>query len=445
MVRIAPDRLLVDGSIAFPQIFGRRPNESEFGKVVEFYGPERIGMFSALREDHRRQRRLMAHAFSESALTEQEGYIKKYVDLFISRLKEKSASTGVPADMTRWFNYFTFDVIGELAFGDPFYSLEKSNYHPWVAMIFQGIKGIGLVLFFVNYPLLKPLILLIGGQTLKIKKQSTQLAVEKTNKRIALGTETRKDFMTQILRNNKDGQGMSHREILVNAEGLIVAGSETTATALSGLMFHLGQNPEVYRILAEEVRGSWTSEEEITMRSTAPLQYLHACLEETLRMYPPAGEIPPRISPGAVINGQYIPKGVGHKGGKNPFIENTKTDIGVQTYITISAWATFHSARNFTDPEQFKPQRFLPQTHPLYETRYAGDNKASFKPFSAGPRDCIGKNLAYAEMRLSVTRLLWNFDIKLEPGQDDWVDKQRSFVVYEKPPLMIKLHPRVGA
>lgn len=312
MVRVAPDRLLVDGSIAFPEIFGRRPNESEFGKTVEFYGPERVGIFSAFREDHRRQRRLMAHAFSESALTEQEGYIKKYVDLFISRLKEKSASNGVPADMTQWFNFLTFDIIGELAFGDPFYSLEKSNYHPWIAMIFQSIKGVGLIMFLVNYPLLKPLILFIGGQTLEIKKQSRQLAAEKTDKRIALGTETRKDFMTYILRNNKDGLGMSHGEILVNAEGFIIAGSETTATALSGLIFHLGQNPEVYRILAEEVRGSWTSEEEITMKSTAPLQYLHACLEEILRMYPPAAEIPPRVSPGAVINGQYIPKGVGH-------------------------------------------------------------------------------------------------------------------------------------
>lgn len=94
---------------------------------------------------------------------------------------------------------------------------------------------------------------------------------------------------------------------------------------------------------------------------------------------------------------------------------------------------------------QFKPQRFLPQTHPLYETRYANDNKAAFKPFSAGPRDCIGKNLAYAEMRLAIARLLWNFDMKLEQGQDDWVDKQKTFVVYEKGPLMVKLHPRVGA
>lgn len=116
----------------------------------------------------------------------------------------------------------------------------------------------------------------------------------------------------------------------------------------------------------------------------------------------------------------------------------------MQTYITIFQWATHHSSRNFTDPDLFKPQRFLPATHPLYEERYAADNKAAFKPFSAGPRDCIGKNLAYAEMRLVMARLLWNFDVESVEGQDDWISQQRTFSVYSKGPLMVHLKPRVG-
>ncbi|KAM0292742.1 hypothetical protein HYE67_011444 [Fusarium culmorum] len=423
IVRIAPDRLLIDGSIAFPEVFSRRPNEAEFGKTVEFYGADRVGIFPAFREDHRRQRRLMAHAFSESALTEQEGYIKYYVDLLMTRLKDKHADKGAASDMTEWFNFLTFDIIGELAFGDPFYSLEKSSYHPWIAMLFSSIKGNGKIMFLNNYPLLRPLILLLGTKEIEMKRQSEQLGAEKTNKRIALGSDARKDFMTYILR-NKDGMGMNHEEILRNAQGLIVAGSETTATALSGLTFFLGQNPEVYRRLTDEVRTWWKSDDEITIKSTAALPFLHACLEETLRMYPPAAEVPPRVSPGAVVSGQYVPKG---------------------TLITVSSWATYRSSRNFTDPDEFKPQRFLPQTHSLYEERYASDNKAAFKPFSAGPRDCIGKNLAYAEMRLVVSRLLWAFDLELEQGQDDWVKKQRTFVVYEKSPLMVKLKPRLLA
>ncbi|KAF4874780.1 Cytochrome P450 monooxygenase aclL [Colletotrichum siamense] len=422
IVRISPNRLAVDGSLAWSEVFSRRPHQPEYEKTIETYGlPGRIGIFPAYRDDHRRQRRLMAHAFSESALSEQEGFIKHYVDLLIARLGEQ-ARAGNVLDMTRWFNYLTFDIIGELAFGDPFYSLEKSNYHPWVAMIFGSIRAGARLNFLSQYPVLRPLLFfMVGKKDIDKKVESENLAREKTDKRLALGSDTRKDFMTYILRNNKDGKGMNHEEIHVNARALIVAGSETTATALSGLLFHLTRTPDVYRFLTDEIRNAFASEEEIDMKSTARLQYLHACLEETLRIYPPAAETPPRISPGDYIDGRFVPKG---------------------TYISVYQWATHHSPRNFTDPDAFKPQRFLPDAHPLHEARYASDNKASFRPFAAGPRDCIGKNLAYAEMRVVVARFLWNFDVALEPGQDDWVAGQRTFLVYDKGPLLVRLRPR---
>ena len=107
-------------------------------------------------------------------------------------------------------------------------------------------------------------------------------------------------------------------------------------------------------------------------------------------------------------------------------------------------WATYHNPKNFADPEKFAPERWLPATHALYEPRYATDNKAAFKPFSAGPRDCIGKNLAYAEMRLVVARLLWNFDISAVEGQDEWISSQRVFTVCQKGALKMKLKPRLG-
>lgn len=103
---------------------------------------------------------------------------------------------------------------------------------------------------------------------------------------------------------------MTEKEIYLNAELLIMRGSETTATALSGLIFLLGHNPRSYRTLVEEIRGSFSSEEEITMRSTMPLQYLHAAVQEGLRLYPSASETPPRTSPGALVGGYYMPKGV---------------------------------------------------------------------------------------------------------------------------------------
>lgn len=77
----------------------------------------------------------------------------------------------------------------------------------------------------------------------------------------------------------------------------------------------------------------------------------------------------------------------------------------------------------------------------MYDARYAHDNLETSKPFTTGSRDCLGKYLAYAEMRMVVSRLLWNFEIELVGGQMDWADRQRVYVVYEKGELMVLLKP----
>lgn len=104
-------------------------------------------------------------------------------------------------------------------------------------------------------------------------------------------------------------------------------------------------------------------------------------------------------------------------------------------------WATFRNPDNFFLPEQFVPERWLSSSHSKYDARFAGDNKASFKPFSHGPRDCIGKNLAYAEMRLVAARVLRNFELRID-GQTDWQANQRMYGLWEKLPLMVQVNSR---
>lgn len=59
--------------------------------------------------------------------------------------------------------------------------------------------------------------------------------------------------------------------------------------------------------------------------------------------------------------------------------------------------------------------------------------------FSYGPRNCIGKNLAYAEMRLVVARMAWNFEVEIMEESWDWIEGQKVFSVFQKPELFVRL------
>jgi len=134
----------------------------------------------------------------------------------------------------------------------------------------------------------------------------------KVDKRLKLGREVdRPDFISYILRHN-DEKGMSESEILSSASTLIIAGSETTATLLSGTTFHLLKNPETYKKLVNEVRAAFKYEDEINNITVNKLEYLHAVLEEGLRIYPPVPCTMPRKTPaeGDEICGRWIPGNV---------------------------------------------------------------------------------------------------------------------------------------
>lgn len=106
---------------------------------------------------------------------------------------------------------------------------------------------------------------------------------------------------------------MSRAEIYDNANLLIGAGSETTATALSAATYLLAMNPEVLGRLGAEVRGSFSSESQIDFVSVQKLDYMLAVLDETLRLHPPSPVANLRrvCDGGDVICDRYVPHGVG--------------------------------------------------------------------------------------------------------------------------------------
>jgi averantin hydroxylase len=108
------------------------------------------------------------------------------------------------------------------------------------------------------------------------------------------------------------GTGMTKEEMVNNASILVLGGSETTATLLSGTVYLLLKHPAELKKLNEEVRRSFQDESEIDLVSIGRLSYLGAVLDEAMRVYPPAPNMGNRLvpMPGVEICGEWVPGGV---------------------------------------------------------------------------------------------------------------------------------------
>lgn len=225
---------------------------------------------------------------------------------------------------------------------------------------------------------------------------------------------SRPDFMTHIVPHVGRPNGLTDDEVLANAQILIMAGSETSATLLAATSYFLMTNPVPYQKLKDEIRSAFASEEEINFTSISKLKYTLAVLHESMRMHPPVPVGIHRFTPpeGAIIDGRWVAGG---------------------TDVAVHQWAAYRLECYFKDADRFIPERWLGE-----DERYAGDNREVFNPFSIGPRACIGRGLAYMEMRLVLARLVWAFDMEIMGESERWTD-QKTWVLYEKLPLMAKL------
>ncbi|KAJ6017178.1 Cytochrome monooxygenase lcsI [Penicillium sp. IBT 35674x] len=417
VVRVGPNALVYRSPQAWKDIYGhRKPGAGSFLKDPQFYvrGPTGPNVLNADDADHSRERRLLSHAFSEKALRDQETLIQSYVDLLVERLNGQVEVAHGAIDMCRWYNYTTFDIIGDLAFGEPFDCLQESKYHPWVKMVFSSVKGGALLRPLQIYPIIAPIVrMLLPKRVMKMRNEHFAMSAEKVHRRLEIKTE-RPDFMTYILRHTDD-RAMTGKEMEANAALLILAGSETTATLLAGLSYYLVQNPATYKRLTDEIRSTFKSYDDINFLGVSQMTYLNAALEEALRVYPPVPAVIPRVVPkgGSVIDGTFIPEGVSVSG---------------------AHYSTYHAESNFAEPDSFIPERWLEDREKCFES----DNRSSLAAFSLGPRNCIGRNLAYAEMRVIVAKVFWSFDMTLDESSEGW-NVQKSFNIWEKKPLMMYL------
>jgi cytochrome P450 len=314
MVRVGPNEISCINAQAWHDIYGHG-SDRNFPKNPLWMSRKSNtanSILSANDTDHHRIRRLISHAFSEKALREQEPILQEYVDTLIRRLKDQvKAGWGYAVvDLVKWYNWTTFDIIGDLGFGETFGCLIDSQHHSWAAMVFNHFKAASLVTSVRFFPFVERLLRLCLPVSIMKRQVHFQQSKEKIHRRLERGQKSA-DVMSYVL-NSKADETMSLAEIETTFNILIIAGSETTASALSGTTYYLLRNPSVMTTLTKEIRSSFTDESNIDLATLATLPYLSAVIEEGLRMAPPVPSGLPRVVPagGQVVCGEWVPGGV---------------------------------------------------------------------------------------------------------------------------------------
>jgi cytochrome P450 len=186
---------------------------------------------------------------------------------------------------------------------------------------------------------------------------------ERVDRRLA-GVPKHHDLWSEILAKS---EGLSLEEHHSTATFLMLAGTETTASALSGTTFLLLTNPDKLRTLTRELRAAFPGgRNDMILENLAREKYLTAVLQEGMRMYPPVPSELPRVVPagGTTLFGEHIPGG---------------TTIGVH-HMT-----TYRREEFFRKPDEFHPERWLG------DPEFKDDKLDAVENFSVGPRNCIGK------------------------------------------------------
>jgi cytochrome P450 len=320
--------------------------------------------------------------------------------------------------------------MGDLCFAEPFGCLDQASGTEWSTSVInvfvaatwtQGIRRLSGVGTWLESLLTR---LLVPAKATAWRKIHLDNSREKTIRRLADSDRDHTDFMYQIL-NNESKKSLSQTEIVLNMALFISAGTDTTATALTGWTYFVCTHPDVYRHLVDEIRGAFVTDADIKWEKVKELRYLDATVNEALRLFPPSPASQQRVVPpgGAIIDGYCVPAG---------------------TTVAVPPWVATHSSLNFHEPDLFRPERWLGGND-----KFSNDRLDASLPFGTGPRVCIGKNLAYLEMRLIASHLVWNFDIELDRGKyeaenqvwglDGQMKPMKIFHSMTKPSLWVQL------
>ncbi|KAL4246842.1 Cytochrome P450 superfamily protein [Abortiporus biennis] len=255
---------------------------------------------------------------------------------------------------------------------------------PWLAYFARNVPGLG-----------------------EDVKRMREMGIGKAALRNKQGSKTKDLFY--YLSNDDLPEEKKANPAIVIAEGILatVAGSDTTSNALTVALYFLLKNQDAYRRLQAEVDKFYPQgEDPLDSKHYKDMEFLEAVINETLRMYP------------AVMSGSQrsVMRGQGGKLIGQYYIPE-------DTQVRIPTYTLHRDPRNFSPyPDTFWPDRWL-----IAEGRQESKEEIvhqvnAFIPFSFGPANCVGKNLAWTQLRMVLVALLHKFEIKPVKGwdADEW-------------------------
>ncbi|CBX94241.1 hypothetical protein IAQ61_006395 [Plenodomus lingam] len=421
--RYRPDSVLVNTPSAFKKIFGPAGNvrKADYYKAWPRNSKTHNTWNATSIEMHARKRRVLNYAFSESALRSAEKFLHSNIDRWlelIGQLAENDGEWTPSFNMCDWMNYLVFDILGDLCFGQCFNMKESDSKLRHVPEMLVGflevLHPIGWSPFASAYIWLKPRgldwLLSVASPSAVLQWQKfvenclanrTQVQKEE-EKNPKPDQETRKDFFYWLFKaeDPETGKpGYTLDELYGECELLTIAGSDTTSIVLSSAFFYLARRQDVQAKLAKEIHSTFSSYDEIKAGNKLhSCTYLTAFLEETLRMTPPVSAEPARkVLPGGVnVNGHYIPEG---------------------QHVSTGFYCLSFNKDVYPEPFKFRPERWIESDDkevgsPAESVAAA---REAFCAFSFGSRGCVGKNLAWLEMRIVIAKALWMFEVKPDP------------------------------
>lgn len=301
-----------------------------------------------------------------------------------------------PRDMANWAVYLTNDVMGAVVFSKSF-SLSESLEHRWLAQAVPLSTRSKYAGCFAPWLIINKLDRYLYPSLTAWRLKLRSFSMEQLSARIARKDDpTLHDFFRFILESYSatSPSPLDARTLGSESNLLVGAGGDTTSTSIAATLFYLCRNPAPLSRVVSELREKFTSVEEIVPGPALDeCKYLRACIDESMRLAPPA---PSPLLREVQDGGLTI--------GKEHFAAGT--DVAVTTF------ALHRHKDHFPEPLSYRPERWEAKGEELEKA------KSAFAPFSIGARQCIGMRLAYMEAMAALGRVLWEFEIRTAPGKE---------------------------